>query len=87
MITVREKTTIAAISELRNKSDEILNELKEHHVVLEKHHKPVAVMINYASFGTLERMIDFAEDYILGSIALRRDKGSQKQDFVDIDKW
>ncbi len=87
MITLKEKTTIAAISELRNKSEEILRELKDHHVVLQKHHKPVAVLFNYKNYEAFEEMLEFAEDYVLGSIALARDKRSKKQDFVELDQW
>ena len=32
-------------------------------------------------------MLDFAEDYVLGMLALERDKKSTKKDFVDIEKW
>lgn len=87
MMTVKENTTIAAISELRNKSEAILHSLNENRVILERHKKPVAVMMNYKRFEALEKMIDFAEDYILGSIALERDKKSKPSDFVDIDSW
>ena len=87
MITVKEKTTIVAISELRNKSEKILGGLKENRVILERRHKPVAVMLDYRNYEALEKMLEFAEDYVLGSIALQRDRKSKKQDFIDIDKW
>lgn len=79
--------TIAAISEFRNKSEEILHNLKEHDVVLERHNKPVAVMIDYKRYELQEKLLDLAEDYILGMSALKRDKGAKKSDFIDIDKW
>ncbi len=87
MITVKEKMTIAAISELRNKSEKVLENLKDHHVVLERHNKPVAVMINYKEYESIEKMLEYAEDYVLGMTARDRDKKARKQDFVDIDKW
>ena len=87
MMTVRENTTIAAISELRSQTEAILHSLKENRVILERHKKPVAVMLNYKRFEALEAMIDFAEDYILGATALQRDKTSTKSDFVDINAW
>jgi PHD/YefM family antitoxin component YafN of YafNO toxin-antitoxin module len=89
MITVKDKSTIANISELRQKekSDEILRNLKDHKVILEKHNSPVAVMIDYQQYETLEKMLEFAEDYVLGMIAMERDKTAKKVDFVDIDKW
>ena len=50
MITVKKETTIAGLSELRTKSEEILRELKAHSVILEKHNKPVAVMVDFHKF-------------------------------------
>jgi len=87
MITVKEKTTIAAISELRNKSEQILDSLKHNRVILERHNKPVAVMLDYKRYSDLEAILDFAEEYVLGAIALQRDKESKKEDFIDIDEW
>jgi len=87
MMTVRGQTTIAAISELRNKSEAILQHLKESKVVLERHKKPVAVMLDYKKYEDLETMLDFAEDYILGMLAKERDEKSSKKDFIDIEKW
>ena len=87
MITVKEKTTIAGISELRDQSEKILNSVKDHPVILERHNKPVAVMIGYKRYATFQKMLDFAEDYILGLIASERDKHASKKDFIDIDKW
>jgi hypothetical protein len=87
MMTVKEHTTIAAISELRNKSEAILHSLKENRVILERHKKPIAVMLDFKRFEAMEKMIDFAEDYILGSIALQRDKHSKPSDFIDIESW
>jgi len=87
MITVREKTTIAAISELRSQTEKILASLKNNRVVLERHKKPIAVMLNYKNYEALEKVLDFAEDYVLGMVALQRDRESKKRDFIDIDKW
>lgn len=87
MITIKEKATIAAISELRNKSEQILQSVKDHNVILERHNKPVAVMIDYKKYETLQQLLDLAEDYVLGTLALKRDKQARKEDFVDLDEW
>lgn len=87
MITVNEKSTIAAISELRTKSEEILRSLSQNKVILQKHNKPVAVMLAYSQYQVLEKMLDLLEDYTLGALALDRDRTSRKDDFVDIDRW
>jgi len=87
MITINEKSTIAALSELRTKSEEILKQLSKNKVILQKHNKPVAVMLSYEQYSMLEKLLDRIEDYTLGMTALERDKEISKQDFVDIEKW
>ena len=87
MITIKHSATLASISELRNKSEEILSRLKEHRVILERHNKPVAVMVDYAQFEKYEAMLELAEDLVLGSLAAARDRSSKERDFVDLDQW
>lgn len=87
MITIRHSATLASISELRRNSEQILSRLKENQVILERHKKPVAVMIDYERFEKFEEMLDLAEDLVLGSLALERDRSSKKKDFIDLDKW
>jgi len=87
MITVKEKATIAAISELRTQTEKILAHLKENHVILERHRKPVAVMIDYDHYQKLEEMLELAEDLVLGTIADERARSAKKGDFIDLDQW
>ena len=87
MITVKRETTIAGLSELRTKSEDILKELKRHDVVLEKHNKPVAVMVDYDRHAYEAELLDLAEDYILGCLAKKRDEKAISKDFIDIREW
>jgi prevent-host-death family protein len=87
MITINEKSTIAALSELRTKSEEILKQLSKNKVILQKHNKPVAVMLSYQQYSMLEELLDRVEEYTLGMVALERDKKASKKDFVDIEEW
>lgn len=87
MITVKKETTIAGLSELRNQSDAILKKLKRHDVVLEKHNKPVAVIVDYGRYQLEEEMVELAEDYILGNLARLRQKKASPKDFVNIREW
>ena len=87
MITINEKSSIASLSELRTKSEEILKQLGKNKVILQKHNKPVAVMLSYAQYAILEELLDRIEDYTLGMTALERDKTASKKDFVDIEQW
>lgn len=87
MITIRNSATIASISEFRSKSEQILSHLKENRVILERHKKPIAVMLDYAQYEKLEAMLEVAEDLVLGTLALERDRSAKKSDFVDLDQW
>jgi len=87
MITVKNKASIASISELRSKSKLVLKSMKDHPVILQRHNKPLAVLMDYKSFETLDAMLDYAEDYILGRLAARRERQARSEDYVDIDEW
>lgn len=87
MITFNEKSSLASLSELRTKSEEILKQLSTNKVILQKHNKPVAVMLSYSQYTLMENLLDRIEDYTLGMKALERDKGASGKDFVDIEKW
>lgn len=87
MITVKKKASIASISELRSKSKLVLKIMKEHPVILLRHNKPLAVLMDYKSFETLDAMLDYAEDYILGKLAAQRERQSHPEDYIDIDEW
>ena len=87
MIQINEKAIIASISELRNKSEEILKSLKNDPVILERHRKPVAVMLEYQKYLKMQKLLELAEDFILVQKAHDRDKTSTEKDFIDIDKW
>jgi len=87
MITITDKSTIASLSELRTKSEEILKQLADHKVILQKHNRPVAVMLAFKQYEYLEKLLDFVEEYALGNLAKERDERSSKRDFIDIEKW
>ena len=87
MIRIKREATVAAISELRAKSEEVLSDLKRHNVIIARHTKPIAIMIDFKRYELQEKLLDFAEDYILGMMALERDKKGKKGDFVDIEEW
>ena len=87
MITINERSSIVALSELRTKSEEILKQLSKNKVILQKHNKPVAVMLSYQQYSVLEELLDRIEEYTLGMTALERDKKASKKDFVDIEEW
>lgn len=87
MITVKDSATLASISEFRSKSEQVLSHLKTHRVILERHKKPIAVLLDYNQYQKMEALLELAEDMGLGAIALERDRSAKKSDFVDLDRW
>ncbi len=87
MITVKKSAVIAGLSELRTQAEAILKALKLHPVILEKRNRPIAVMVGYESYALHEEMLDLAEDYIMGCLAQKRDKGAKASDFIELEKW
>ncbi|MEK7745938.1 MAG: type II toxin-antitoxin system Phd/YefM family antitoxin, partial [Elusimicrobiota bacterium] len=78
---------LASISELRTHSERILSQLKENRVILERHKKPVAVMLDYAQYEKIETLLELAEDLVLGTLAMERDRRADKKDFIDLEQW
>ncbi|MBI4436350.1 MAG: type II toxin-antitoxin system Phd/YefM family antitoxin [Candidatus Omnitrophica bacterium] len=73
MMTLKENTTLVGISELRTKINEVLTELKKHHVLIEKRNKPVAMLLSIEEFERLESLLEFVEDYGLAILAKQRE--------------
>lgn len=87
MIKVKNKIIVAGISNLRTQPKTLLKSAKNLWVVLEKHRKPVAALLGYKKYTDFEQLLNFAEDYIEGMLALQRDQSTLKTDYVDIEKW
>ncbi len=85
MITIRENTTLVGVSELRQGIEKILKKIKNGHVVIEKRHKPKAVLMSSEEYEHMQGLVDTAEDMVLGFIAHQRAKTSQPKDYIDIE--
>ncbi len=79
MLTLKEDSSIIGITELRNKSAIVLNAIKKNKVVLTKRNKPVGVIIDYDEYEKMLRIIDEAEDIVLGGIAMDRIKRKDRK--------
>jgi len=86
MYTFKGDTTLAAVSELRTKFDEILRQARDHKVVIEKRNKPAAVLLDIDQYTKIEKLLEELGDITLGYIAKSRDKKSKASDYIDIDK-
>lgn len=85
MITVKENTTLVGVSELRSGIDKILEKAKKSHVVIEKRHKPQAVLMSNEEYEHITSILEIAEDLVLGFLASERLKNTKKSDYIDID--
>ncbi len=85
VITVKENTTLVGVSELRSGIDKILEKASEGLVIIEKRHKPAAVIMSNEEYERIQRMLETAEDLVLGFIAKERFKNSKEADYVDIE--
>lgn len=85
MITVKENTTLVGVSELRTGIDNILEKAKEGLVVIEKRHKPQAVLLSTEEYEHMQNMVETAEDLVLGFMARDRFKSSTDKDYIPIE--
>ena len=85
MYTVKENTTLVGVSELRAGIDKILEKARKGLVIIEKRHKPQAVLMSNEEYEHLTNILDMAEDLVLGFIAVDRFKNSKETDYLDIE--
>lgn len=85
MVTVKENTTLVGVSEFRGGIDKILAKAQKGVVMIEKRHKPTAVLMSHGQYEKLQDLMDTAEDIVLGVIAHERSAKSSDKDFVDIE--
>lgn len=79
MKVVHENTTFVQASELRTHLDEILKQVSKSRVVLEKHHKPVAVLVDPKKYEEMEDILEGYSDLILALEARKREKRKNKK--------
>ena len=85
MITIKENTTLVGVSELRTNIDKILEKSKKHKILIEKRHKPVAVLMDMEQYSQMEATLELLEDYALGLLARERDSKSKPSDYMGLE--
>lgn len=85
MFTVKQNTTLIGVSELRTRMEEILKKTHGSTVVIEKRHKPVAVLLSNKDFEKTSRLLEIAGDIVLGYLAKKRFEGSTENDYINIE--
>lgn len=86
MRRVKEDTTLVGISELRTQADEILQVAQREPVILEKRHKPVAVLVPIKQYDQTEAMLDRLEDAVLGLLAKERERRSSRKGYLTLEE-
>ena len=85
MMTVKENTTFVGVSELRSGIEKILEKAHKGLVIIEKRHKPAAVIMSNEEYEHIQHVLDTAEDLVLGLIADKRYKSGTARDYIDIE--
>lgn len=80
MKIIKENTALAAVSELRTRMDEILAQLRETPVILEKHRREVAVLVEPKRYKAMQETIEAALDILLAIEERRRGAASKARD-------
>ena len=86
MLTVKEATTLVGISELRTKAEEILRAMDRSTVVIERRHRPVAVMLPVERYEQMEAILNWIEDQGLGLIAKSRERRTPRRDYLSLEE-
>ena len=66
--------TYVSLTELKAKTAKVLKETGKNYVIVEKHHKPVAVLMSLKEFQFAEDAMDELEDEYFGKIVKERMK-------------
>jgi len=85
MLTVKENTTLVGVSELRKGIEKILEKAHKGLVVIEKRHKPTAVIMSNKEYEHIQELLETAEDIVLGFIANERFKSTKEKDYINIE--
>ena len=86
MRRVKEDTTLVGISELRTQAEAIVKAARQEPVVLEKHHRPIAVLVPIERYERTEHTLDLLEETILGLLAKERDQRARRKDYLTLDE-
>ena len=85
MRVFKQPAAFAAVSELRTRLDEILAQLKETPVTLEKHNRQVAVLEDPERYAAMQEALESASDILLAFEARAR-AVSGKTRFVPLEE-
>ncbi len=86
MRRIKADTTLIGVSELRTQADAILKVAREQPVIVEKRHKPVAVLMPVEQYNRTEQLLDALEDTILGLLAKERERRAPRKGWLTLEQ-
>ncbi len=86
MRRIKGNTTLVGVSELRTQADAILKAAQQEPVIVEKHHKPMAVLVPITQYERTEALLDAVEDTLLGFLAKERDLHSPRKGYLTLEE-
>lgn len=86
MKVIKEKTTLVQTTELRSNLPEVLKRARTSRVVLERHHKPVAVLIDPDEYERIEEALEQFSDLLLALEARSREPRGRRNEYVDLEQ-
>lgn len=84
MRTVSEETTFVGVSELRTKFAQLMKRAKHSHVIIERHHKPLAVLLDPQDYQQMDKMLERFSDILLALEAKQRELAARDKDYVPL---
>ncbi len=85
MVTVKSETTLVGISELRTNAEEILKQMEHSTVIIERRHKPVAVMLPVAKYEEMEALLELVSDHLLVAEAKARYHRTPRKAYLSLE--
>jgi prevent-host-death family protein len=86
MRRVKEDTTLVGVSEFRTQVEAILKVAQKEPVIVEKRHKPMAVLVSIEQYDRTEGILDALEDSVLGLLAKEREQHSSRTHYLSLEE-
>lgn len=86
MRRIKEDTTLVGVSEFRTHAEEIMKAAQQQPVIVEKRHKPMAVLLPIEQYERTEAVLDLLEDTILGLLAKERARHARPKDYLSLEE-
>ncbi|MBI4597488.1 MAG: type II toxin-antitoxin system Phd/YefM family antitoxin [Candidatus Omnitrophica bacterium] len=86
MRRIKEDTTLVGVSEFRTHAEEIVKTAQREPVIVEKRHKPMAVLLPIEQYERTEGLLDLVEDTILGLLAKERVRRARPKDYISLEE-